>query len=114
MATKARIGLLTKNHTAHTIEVAYEGYPEYTGELLKKHFTLSKEIRALLQKGDIIQLEDSLDKIDYDDLQGNAQQHRFIGSLSQLAEDTLADYIYLFQESDRTWYLLEEGEMKTI
>lgn len=109
MATKARIGLLTKNHTAQTIEVAYEGYPEYTGELLKKHFKSSKEIRALLQKGDIIQLEDSLDKIEHDDLQGNAQQHRFIGDISQLA-----DYIYLFQESDRTWYLLEEGEMKNI
>ncbi|MFH0385009.1 hypothetical protein ACTJ5V_09315 [Streptococcus suis] len=114
MATKARIGLLTKNHTAQTIEVAYEGYPEYTGELLKKHFKSSKEIRALLQKGDIIQLEDSLDKIEHDALQGNAQQHRFIGDISQLAEDTLADYIYLFQESDRTWYLLEEGEMKNI
>ncbi|MBY4973860.1 hypothetical protein QE531_05855 [Streptococcus suis] len=114
MATKARIGLLTKNHTAQTIEIAYEGYPEYTGELLKKHFKSSKAIRALLQKGDIIQLEDSLDKIEHDDLQGNAQQHRFIGNISQLAEDTLADYIYLFQESDRTWYLLEEGVMKNI
>ncbi len=27
MATKARIGLLHKNKTVKTIEVAYEGYP---------------------------------------------------------------------------------------
>lgn len=114
MATKARIGLLTKNHTAQTIEVAYEGYPEYTGELLKKHFKSSRAIKGLLQKGDIIQLEENLYDIEHDDLMENAQHHRFIGSVSQLAEDTLADYIYLYQESDKTWYLLEEGEMKTI
>lgn len=111
MATKARIGLLHKNKTAKTIEVAYEGYPEYTGELLKKHFKSEKTIRELLQKGDIIQLEESLEGIAHDELQGQAQYHRFIGSLSQLAEDTLADYIYLFQESDKIWYQLEEGRL---
>lgn len=68
MATKARIGLLTNNHIAKTIEVAYEGYPEYTGELLKKHFTSSRAIKALLQKGDILQLEESLEAIQHDKL----------------------------------------------
>lgn len=111
MATKARIGLMTKNKTAKTIEVAYEGYPEYTGQLLKNHFKSAKAIRELLQKGDIIQLEESLEAIEQDDLQGQGQHHRFIGSLSQLAEDTMADYIYIFQESDKKWYRLEEGQL---
>lgn len=111
MATRARIGLVTKNKTAKTIEVAYEGSPEYTGELLKKHFKSEKAIRELLQKGDIIQLEKSLADIEHDDLKGHAQHHRFIGSLSQLAEDTMADFIYLFQESEKMWYQLEEGQL---
>lgn len=114
MATKARIGLMTKNKTAQTIEVAYEGYPEYTGELLKNHFKSEKAIRELLQKGDIIQLEKDLADIKHDKLQGQAQHHRFIGSFSQLAEDTMADYIYLFQESDTTWHRLEEGQLVTL
>lgn len=114
MATRARIGLVTKNKTAKTIEVAYEGYPEYTGELLKKHFKSEKVIRELLQKGDIIQLEKALADIEHDDLQGQAQHHRFISSLSQLTEDTMAEYIYLFQEGDNKWYCFEEGRLVTM
>lgn len=114
MATRARIGLVTKNKTAKTIEVAYEGYPEYTGELLKKHFKSEKAIRELLQKGDIIQLEKALADIEHDDLQGQTQHHRFIGSLSQLTEDTMAEYIYLFQEGGNKWYCFEEGRLVTM
>lgn len=114
MATKARIGLLTKNHTAQTIEVAYEGYPEYTGELLKNHFKSAKAIRELLQKGDIIQLEESLEAIKHDDLQGQAQTHRFFGSLIDLSNQSLVDYSYFFIEADQTWVMVSGKEMTTL
>lgn len=114
MATKARIGILTTTKIAKTIEVAYEGYPEYTGELLKTAFKTPKQVRALIEKGDIIQLEANLSDIEQDEVMGTAQTHRFVGDLSTLANDTFAEYIYLYQEATKTWYLLEEGALKSL
>lgn len=114
MATRARIGILTTSKIAKTIEVAYEGYPEYTGELLKTAFKTAKQVRALVEKGDIIQLEANLSDIEQDDVMGKTQTHRFVGDLSTFTNDTFAEYIYLYQEATKTWHMLEEGALRPL
>lgn len=114
MATKARIGIISPNKVATTIEVAYEGYPEYTGALLKKNFNSSKKLKALMAKGDIIQLEEKLDEIEHDELLGEAKKHRFVGNLVDLANESLADYTYFFIEETKEWMAFEGVETITL
>lgn len=107
MATKAKIVYLNK--VATSIEVASEGYPEYCTSLLQKHFNTDKKLKALLKVGVIDRLESKLESLK--PLEEQAKTERFVGALSQLAEGTWADYIYVFKAQDKTWYLLEKGEL---
>lgn len=114
MATRARIGLITKNNKlAQTIEVAYEGYPDYTGDILKKAFKTSEQVRALLAKGNIEQLEEELDLIEVAKGDIKAQDHRHFGSLVDLATQREADYSYFFMEADKHWVMVDGFDLAT-
>ncbi|WP_434747892.1 hypothetical protein [Streptococcus dysgalactiae] len=107
MATKAKIVFLTK--VATSIEIASEGYPEYCGEILQNHYNTDKKIKALLARGDIERLESKPDRLV--SLGETAKSDRFVGTMGQLAEGTWAEYIYVFNAKDKTWYVLENGDL---
>ncbi|WP_105143797.1 hypothetical protein [Streptococcus suis] len=107
MATKAKVVFLAK--VATSIEIASEGYPEYCGEILQNHYKTDKNIEALLAKGDIERLESTPDRLV--SLGETAKTERFVGTMSQLSEGTWAEYIYVFNAKDKTWYLLENGDL---
>lgn len=111
MATNARIGLLTKANTAIFIKVAYEGYPSYTGSLLTSTFNRLKQVKELLKKGNIIMLEENLDEVETDSLVQGTENIRFVGSESDLEGDYLADYTYVYKETEKRWYILTDGKL---
>lgn len=114
MATRARIGILTKGKNARLIHVAYEGSPNYTGVLLKTHYNTTKRVKELLQKGNIVQVEERLEAIETDQILTTTETIRFVSSASDLSSEVLVDYTYIFKEEDKTWYLVDEGQFKKI
>jgi len=53
MSTRSRIGILNQDGTIESVYCHQDGYPEYTGFILKNFYTNEKLVRNLLSKGDL-------------------------------------------------------------
>lgn len=67
MSTHANIGLLNKDGSIKSIFVWYDGYPGFTGHILKNHYNSEDKIEKLLNLGGIAQLGNTPEKIDFID-----------------------------------------------
>ena len=111
MATRAQIGIYTTAHSVKMIQVAYEGYPSYTGALLKAHYNSLSKVKELMAKGNIMMLEENLEAIEQDSLIKTTKDERLVTNLGALESDVMVDYTYLFKEEDKTWYILSQGKL---
>lgn len=111
MATRARIAFINNTNYARIIEVAYEGYPAYTGAILNAKYNTPETIQALMKKGNIMALEENIDDIKSDEVITQTRQFRFGGNVNELAQDSRADYIYVYKEGDNRWLILSEGQL---
>jgi hypothetical protein len=62
MGTRSRIGMKLENGTIKSIYCHLDGYPEYVGAILKKHYTNPEKIAQLLELGDISSLGPEIGK----------------------------------------------------
>ena len=53
MSTRARIGILLKDLSVESVYHHWDGYPEWLGVFLRKHYTTKEQISELLDGGDI-------------------------------------------------------------
>lgn len=110
MSTRAQIIKLQGN-TAKAINVYYEGYPEYTGELLKRRYHTPNRVNALIKLGNIHLLEEQLEDIQRLEVFEPSQTLRFVGSLNELTATTTADYLYIYKVEEQQWYVWDNDTL---
>ena len=59
MSTRSHIGFIKGNQITY-IYCHSDGYPEYNGRILQKHYTDKEKIKSLIKLGDISFLEKNL------------------------------------------------------
>ena len=60
MSTRCRIGIENKDGTITSIYCHYDGYPSYTGKILKENYSDEKILRELISYGDTSVIEPTL------------------------------------------------------
>ncbi len=61
MATRSRIGLLIGDESVVSVYHHWDGYPEWLGVFLRKHYTTKEQISELLDGGDISCIDSDTD-----------------------------------------------------
>lgn len=54
MSTRASVGILLPDGNVRSIRVLQDGYPEYTGYILAKHYDTEERVLRLMDKGDLL------------------------------------------------------------
>ncbi len=101
MATKAIIGFMNPDGTVKAIMVWSDGYPDYTGECLAKHYGTPELASRLIDGGNLRVIEDTLEACSYcKDNNENWEQckpHTYRNFGHFLNHSTEAQYLYIFQ-----------------
>ncbi|MDO4659786.1 hypothetical protein [Streptococcus sp.] len=110
MATTAQVGILSQNNTARLIEVASDGYPDYIKPLLIKYYNTLESVNELLENGNLMYLEKSLEESPKDKVITTVEFIRYVGNVSDFGTKRMVvDYRYIFKEEDKTWYMINNG-----
>lgn len=112
--TRSFFGKINRKGDIEAVYMHYDGYPENMLPLIQKGYNGSKKknIDVVLQNGAGSGLEADPKKINYyndgdEPLTGNVGSIRnFIGN----AKDSWAEYIYLYDERDGEWYMVDTYE----
>lgn len=102
MSTRARVGILLSDGNVRSILVLQDGYPEYTGRILAKHYDTEEKILQLMSKGDLLGLGKTILKCNVlsdGEAAKDTSIARFINDQSGL------DYLYIFTASKGWQYL---------
>jgi len=60
MATRSNIGIVNEDGSVTGIYCHFDGYPEYVGKFLLKHYTDSEKINGLMYLGNLSSLNEKL------------------------------------------------------
>lgn len=102
MSTRAKVGILLPDGKVRSIKVLQDGYPEYTGQMLAKHYDTEEKVLRLMGKGDLLELGKSIAECRECSNGEPAQDTslvRFINFTDGL------DYLYIFTKSEGWQYL---------
>lgn len=115
--TRGQFGIIDKKGNIQSVYTHYDSYPEYMLPTIKKNYKNSKAVQSVLAKGDNSGL-DALDKMNFynDGRAPMAGKKSNIDSYIKLAaNDGGAEYIYLYDESDKKWYMVDVyGDRKLV
>ena len=111
MATRSRIGLLLGDEAVVSVYHHWDGYPEWLGVFLQKHYTTKSQIAELLDGGDISCIDSDTDW-DLKDCESHDQYYNDRGEkteprLDLSIEDYLdngEEYAYLFEDNEWVCY----------
>lgn len=93
MSTRAKIGILLEGGAVKSITLWHDGYPDYAGQMLAKHYKTEEQVLDLMAEGDINELETSAESCNY---AGHSRPIVY-GSLTSFLNDHRGmNYIYIF------------------
>ncbi len=102
MSTRAKIGILLEDQTVKSINVWQDGYPDYAGQMLAKHYKTAEKILDLMTEGDLLELERTSERCRYADDTAPTTYP----TLTRFFNDHCGmDYIYIFSEKTGWQYL---------
>ena len=114
MATRSRIGLLIGDESVVSVYHHWDGYPQWLGVFLQKHYTTKEQISELLDGGDISCIDSDTDwnrekvepHVQYYNDRGEKTEPRLDLSLEDYLEPKDGEeYAYIF--SDNQWVCYE-------
>jgi uncharacterized short protein YbdD (DUF466 family) len=107
--TRGQFGIIDKKGNIQSVYTHYDSYPEHMLPTIKKNYKNAKAIQDVIAKGDNSGL-DALDKMNF----YNDGRAPMAGKKSDMdkfiklaANDGGAEYIYLYDESDKKWYMVD-------
>ncbi|MCP4299205.1 MAG: hypothetical protein GY783_01350 [Gammaproteobacteria bacterium] len=100
MSTRATIAVRRDDQTYDAVYLHFDGYPQYTGELLMKHHQSPEAAEALIAGGDVrcLETDGTVDRF-ADGKPAETQTNH--DELLRFARRCGANYIYVFD--GRTW-----------
>jgi hypothetical protein len=109
--TRGQFGIIDKKGNIQSVYTHYDSYPEYMLPIIKKNYKNAKQAKEVIAKGDNSGL-DALDKMNFygdpnamNPMKGKKSDiDRYI---KLAANDAGAEYIYLYDESDKKWYMVD-------
>ena len=126
MSTRSYIGITNADSSVDAIYCHYDGYPEYNGVMLIKHYTSPDKVRDLINLGDISSLREEVFPtsdshtfehpedgvtIAYirDRGETGCETSHFINEddFEKSVTDGFIEYIYLFK--DNKWYMKDQS-----
>lgn len=109
--TRGQFGKIYKSGEIASVYTHYDSYPEYMLPTIKKGYKKGTDVDAVLGKGDNSGLEVSPDKMKfYGDPKSMKPTMGTVKNLKKYISDADsqgAEYIYLFDERDQKWYMIE-------
>ena len=115
--TRGQFGIIDKKGNIESIYTHYDSYPEYSLPIIKKHYKNAKAVKAVVAQGGSSGL-DAPNKMDFyndgtDPIKGKVSN--LDSYLRFAANDGGAEYIYLYDESDKKWYMIDVyGDRKLV
>ena len=109
--TRGQFGKIYKSGEIASVYTHYDSYPEHMLPTIKKGYKKGTDVDAVLGKGDNSGLEVSPDKMKfYGDPRSLKPTMGNVKNLKKYISDVDgqgAEYIYLFDERDQKWYMIE-------
>ena len=107
--TRGQVGIIDKKGNIQSVYTHYDSYPDWVLPTIKKHYKDAKAVRDLIAKGDNSGL-DAPGKMNF----YNDGREPMSGKSSKIdqyiklaASEGGAEYAYLYDESDKTWYMVD-------
>ena len=121
MATRSNIAYQTPEGKIRSIYCHWDGYPEHNGEMLRRHYTTTEKVAALIELGSLSALRPEIgDTQDFDDRSTQKEDwclayHRDRGEELSIQEyddipswiDNMEEYAYLWNGQD--WLVNDHG-----
>lgn len=104
MSTRARIGVLKENGKVESIDLYQDGYPEYAGGMLAKHYENEKKIADLLALGNLFALASSPKQCRFEQ-NSKSQTFNSVVSYINKSQWDFLDYLYIYVEGE--WKYME-------
>jgi hypothetical protein len=109
--TRGQFGKIYKNGEIRSVYTHYDSYPEHMLPIIKKAYKKGN-VDDIISKGDNSGLEASVDKMNFygvpDAMNPMKGKKSNIDSyIKQAANDGGAEFIYLYDESDKKWYMVD-------
>jgi len=109
--TRGQFGKIYKSGEIASVYTHYDSYPEHMLPTIKKGYKKGTDVDAVLGKGDNSGLEVSPDKMKfYGDPNSLKPMMGTVKNLKKYVNDADAqgaEYIYLFDERDQKWYMVD-------
>jgi len=109
--TRGQFGKIYKSGEIASVYTHYDSYPEHMLPTIKKGYKKGADVDAVLGKGDNSGLEVSPDKMKfYGDPNSLKPMMGTVKNLKKYVNDADAqgaEYIYLFDERDQKWYMVD-------
>lgn len=110
--TRGQFGKIYKNGEIRSVYTHYDSYPEYMLPIIKKGYKKGANVDTVLSQGDNSGLDVSPEKMkfygDPNSMNPMKGKKSDIDKYIKLAaNDGGAEFIYLFDESDKTWYMVD-------
>ena len=116
--TRGQFGMIDKKGNIQSVYMHYDSYPENILPIIKKGYRNAKKVQAVIDRGDTSGLDKTVDTMNfYEDGRKptsgkKAQMDRYI---KKAADEGGAEYIYLYDESEKTWYMVDiYGDMQLV
>ena len=112
--TRSQFGKIDKKGNITSVYMHYDGYPEYVLPVLRKGYKGGKNVDYVLSQGSGSQLEVNPKKINFynddRDSKTTGNVSRIANYLTDVADDSGAEYVYLWDERSKQWMMASYGE----
>jgi hypothetical protein len=116
--TRGQFGMIDKKGNIQSVYMHYDSYPENILPLIKRGYGNSKKVQAVIDRGDTSGLDKTVDTMNfYEDGRKptSGKKADIARYIKKAADDGGAEYIYLYDESDKTWYMVDVyGDMQLV
>ena len=117
--TRGQFGKIYKSGEIVSVYTHYDSYPENMLSKIKRSYKNGKDVDTILSKGDNSGLELDINNMNfYGDVRSMKPMTGKVKDIQkyvETADDQGAEYIYLFDERDSKWYMVEvSGDKKLV
>jgi hypothetical protein len=104
MSTRSNIGILNEDGTVDYIYCHWDGYVENNGKILNENYTTEKQVRELINQGDMSSLAKVISECKFYDDGEKARNVPY----REYTKEHFESYVYLFAP-DKGWDFRKHG-----
>lgn len=103
MSTRCEIGIISRDKNVKVSYCHHDGYLEYTGKILNKHYQDVKTIEKLISKGDMSVLESTIEESRFYNGGSARSEMPLKEYIDDVSNDCFIEYVYLYDKKEKCW-----------